>query len=197
MGNLRSVFNALVMVGGAARIVADPSELSKAERIVLPGVGSFADCIGNLGRTGFQGALNREVRERGKPILGICLGMQVMADGSEEFGRHKGLGWFAASVLRIIPNGDSGLRVPQVGWNDIEYVEHPMFAGLPSNPDFYFVHSFQMQCEDPRHVVAVCDYGGKVTAAVAHENIFATQFHPEKSQDFGLQLLRNFLAWRP
>ncbi len=196
MGNLRSVFNALDMVGGEPSIISDPEKLAEADRIVLPGVGSFGACITNLRRTGFQESLNREILERGKPILGICLGMQIMAAEGEEFGLHPGLGWFDAHVARIAPD-DKSLRVPHVGWNDITYSEHPLFAGLPAHPDFYFVHSFQMQCAVPKHVVATCDYGGVVTAAVARDNIFATQFHPEKSQDHGLRLLENFLGWKP
>ena len=163
---------------------------------MLPGVGAFGDCINNLCRTGFKDALEKAVLTRGLPILGICLGMQVMAMQGSEFGDHEGLGWFSAKVARINPTNPA-LSVPHVGWNDINYSHHPMFAGLPTRPDFYFVHSFHMHCTDQEHIVATCDYGEQVTAAVAKENIFATQFHPEKSHDYGLRMLKNFLEWKP
>lgn len=196
MGNLRSVYNALDRIGGEPLIVSDPEQLAKADRIILPGVGSFGGCIDNLTRTGFQESLKREVLERGKPILGICLGMQVMAAEGDEFGLHPGLGWFDARVELITPE-DASLRVPHIGWNDITCSPHPLFAGLPALPDVYFVHSFHMRCNTSEHVVATCDYGGLLTAAVARDNIFATQFHPEKSQDLGLRILENFLDWKP
>jgi len=197
MGNLRSVVNALEMVGGDPEIVAEPDRLGEAERIVLPGVGAFGDCIRTLACTGFADALEREVRVRGKPILGICLGMQVMARLGHEFGEHPGLGWFDAEVARITP-ADRALRVPQVGWNDLYVARaHPVFAGLPKAADFYFVHSFHMRCSREEDVLATCDYGGPVTAAVARDSIVATQFHPEKSQDAGLALLANFIRWNP
>ncbi len=197
MGNLRSVVNAIEMAGGNPEVVSDPSMLQAAERIVLPGVGAFGDCIANLTRTGFAETLDREVRGKGRPILGICLGMQVMARRGVEFGEHAGLGWFAAEVLRIQP-ADPALRVPQVGWNDLNVRrEHPVLRGLPKGGDVYFVHSFQMCCDDPADILATCDYGGAITAAVAKDNIVATQFHPEKSQDVGLALLANFLRWNP
>lgn len=196
MGNLRSVYNALDMIGGDPEVVSNPAVLDDCERIVLPGVGAFGDCIVNLTRSGFKTALDRAVLDGGKPILGICLGMQVMAEKGYEFGEHDGLGWFEGVVRRIDP-GSALLRVPQVGWNDIEYTGHPLFEGLPAHPDVYFVHSYQMQCRLPEHVVATCSYGETITAAVARDNIVATQFHPEKSQDFGLQVLENFIRWRP
>ncbi len=197
MGNLRSVVNAIEMAGGSPEVVSDPSRLQTAERILLPGVGAFGDCIANLKRTGFAETLDREVREKGRPILGICLGMQVMARRGFEFGEHDGLGWFDAEVRRIQPT-DPGLRVPQVGWNDLDVrKEHPVLRGMPKGSDVYFVHSFHMSCNDPADILATCDYGGPITAAVAKDNIVATQFHPEKSQDVGLGLLTNFLRWKP
>jgi glutamine amidotransferase len=197
MGNLFSVHHALEMVGATVRICRRPSELDGVERIVLPGVGAFRDCIANLERKGFVDALERAVFEKGKPLFGICLGMQVLARKSFEGGEHKGLGWFEADVVRLGP-GDPSLRVPQIGWNDVEYrSDSPLFNGEPSRPDFYFVHSYYMKCDDQNDVDAVCDYGGPVTAAVRKNNVFATQFHPEKSQDYGLKILGNFFKWNP
>ncbi len=197
MGNLRSVCNALDMLGAEVQMCETPEQLDRVGRIVLPGVGAFRDCMANLRRSRFVEALNETVLSRGVPILGICLGMQAMARRSWEGGQHEGLGWFDAEVVRIQP-ADPTLRVPHIGWNDVAARRsHPMFAGLPASPDFYFVHSYAVQCADPGEVLATCDYGGPVTAAVAKANIVGTQFHPEKSQDHGLTLLRNFLAWNP
>ena len=197
MGNLLSVFNGLQMVGADARICTAPQDLADAERIILPGVGAFPDCAKNLKTTGFWDALNHEVLEKKKPILGICLGMQVMAKRGSEVQPCEGLGWFDAEVVRMTP-ADAVLRVPQIGWNDVSFREgSPLFKGLKCPTDFYFVHSFFMKCANPEDVDATCDYGGAVTAAVRRDNIFATQFHPEKSQDYGLRVLENFLSWMP
>jgi imidazole glycerol-phosphate synthase subunit HisH len=196
MGNLRSVYNAFDMLGVDAKICSHPDELTNAERIVLPGVGAFRDCMVNLAAKGFREALH-EVRRQGKPILGICLGMQAMARRSFEGGEHEGLNWFEGDVIRL-QAGDASLRVPQIGWNEVRYQpDSPLFAGLPANPHFYFVHSYFLKCARESEVVAACDYGGSVTAAVCKENIFATQFHPEKSQAYGLRVLQNFLVWNP
>lgn len=196
MGNLRSVANALRYLGADVIIAADPSQLSDAERIILPGVGAFRDCIANLWARGFVDGLEDEVRRKGKPFLGICLGLQALARRSFEDGEHQGLGWFDADVVRLTP-ADGGLRVPQIGWNSVSMrSESPLFSGVPAGADFYFVHSYHMSCTDP-DLDAWCDYGGLVTAAVRKGNIAATQFHPEKSQDFGLKVLENFLGWKP
>ena len=147
-----------------------------------------------LHEKGWVEVLNRAVLEQKKPILGICLGMQAMAKVSHEGGRHECLGWFDSEVVQLQPN-DSQLRVPQIGWNPTAYrKESPYFKGLPLEPEFYFVHSYAMKCKNEEDVVAWCDHGEKVTAAVAKDNIFATQFHPEKSQDYGLKVLENFFA---
>jgi glutamine amidotransferase len=197
MGNLRSVYNALDILGASAQLCQDPEQLRHLERIILPGVGAFGDCMANLHRAGFVEALDEEVCRRGKPILGICLGMQAMARKSFEGGEYKGLGWFDAEVVRLQP-ADLSLRVPQIGWNDVTCRRaHPLFLGLPKAPDFYFVHSYSVRCSREDDVTATCEYGGPVTAAVASGNIFATQFHPEKSQDHGLKLLENFMRWKP
>lgn len=197
MGNLRSVFNALDMLGAEVKICQNPEELFEAERLILPGVGAFRDCIHNLESRGLVEALNEVVLKQGKPILGICLGMQAMARQSFEMGTYAGLGWFEGDVIRLTPS-DPALRVPQVGWNDVQYKpDRVLFAGLPPAPDFYFVHSYYLHCDHDEDVAGVCDYGGPVTASVQKNNIVATQFHPEKSQDYGMRVLENFLRWKP
>ncbi len=197
MGNLLSVFHALETVGATVKICSRPEELKDVERIVLPGVGAFKNCITNLRERGFVDALKEHVILRGKPVFGICLGMQVMARRSCEGGDHEGLAWLDAVVVPLKPS-DTLLRVPQTGWNKVIYrQESRLFSGLLAEPDFYFVHSFSMECFRDDVIDATCDYGGTVTAAVRKDNIFATQFHPEKSQDFGLRILDNFLKWNP
>ncbi|MFY9270839.1 MAG: imidazole glycerol phosphate synthase subunit HisH [Candidatus Manganitrophaceae bacterium] len=197
MGNLLSVRHALETVGAEVVVCRDGEDLKPVERIVLPGVGAFRDCMINLKKRGLIEALEEAVLRLGKPILGICLGMQAMARRSFEGGEHLGLGWLAADVVRLNPHPPA-LRVPQIGWNEIDYrAGSPFFKTLPPSPDFYFVHSYFVKCDDQAIVEATCDYGGPVTAAVRKENIFATQFHPEKSQDDGLKLLENFVKWKP
>lgn len=196
MGNLHSVTNAFEHIGAVARVCRSPQELEAVDRIILPGVGAFGDAMRNLREGGWVVPLDHQVRQTGKPMLGICLGMQILACSGTEGGKHRGLGWIDADVLRIEPQG--GLRVPHVGWNDIEYRSgHPLFADLPSRPDFYFVHSYAMRVERDEDLLAWCDYGGRICSAVGQGNIVATQFHPEKSQDYGLQMLMNFVDWMP
>jgi len=196
MGNLLSVFHALEMLGAEVCICRRPEELEEMDRLILPGVGGFGDCMRNLEERGFIRALDLEVIERGKAIFGICLGMQAMARSSAEGGEHKGLGWIPGRVVRLEPCYP-WLRVPHIGWNEVKFRPGMWcFSGLPERPEFYFVHSYAMQCEEERDAVAWCDYGGKMTAAVHRGNIFGTQFHPEKSQDHGLRVLRNFLDWK-
>jgi glutamine amidotransferase len=197
MGNLKSVYHALDMVGAEPQICKHPAELDHIERVILPGVGAFGDCMANLQNRGFVEALENAVMKRGIPFLGICLGMQILSLQSDEGGQHNGLGWVDATVVRLRPS-DPALRVPHVGWNNIEYNQnHPIFAHLPKAPDVYFVHSYFLQYHNVSDVIATCEYGGSVTAAICKDNIFATQFHPEKSQDYGLQILENFLSWTP
>jgi glutamine amidotransferase len=197
MGNILSVFHALEMVGARVKICGHPEELNEASRIVLPGVGAFRDCMANLKRNDFTEALHEAVFDQGKPILGICLGMQAMAQKSYEGGEYAGLGWIDAEVVRLHP-ADPSLRIPHVGWNEVSFENGSLlFSGLRSSSDFYFVHSFHMKCRNEMDVNAFCNYGGQFTAAVLKDNIFATQFHPEKSQDYGLRVLDNFLKWRP
>jgi glutamine amidotransferase len=197
MGNLLSVYHAVDMAGGEPRICARPEELSDVERILLPGVGSFAQCVMNLRERGFVEALEENVVRKGKPFFGICLGMQVLARRGFEGGEHAGLGWFEGEVVVLKPS-DPTLRVPQIGWNTVHYLkESPLFKGLPAEPDFYFVHSYAMRPQEDSVVDGTCEYGGTITVAVRRDNIFASQFHPEKSQEFGLRVLENFLTWNP
>jgi glutamine amidotransferase len=198
MGNVRSVHNALDMLGIDAVVTADPGVIAGAERLILPGVGAFGDAMANLRSRGLVEVLSREVLEHKKPFLGVCLGMQLLARSSSEHGTHEGLAWFDADVVRFdLPH--NGLKVPHMGWNDVSARKaHPLMRGLREDQFvFYFVHSFHVVCRDAKDVVADCEYGYPFAAAIARENIFATQFHPEKSQDNGLQILRNFAEWAP
>jgi imidazole glycerol-phosphate synthase subunit HisH len=198
MGNVRSMHNALDMLGIDAVVTADPDVIATAERLILPGVGAFGDAMGNLRTRGLVEVLSREVLEKRKPFLGVCLGMQLLARSSSEHGTHEGLGWFDADVVRFdLPH--NGLKVPHMGWNDVATRKvHPLLHGLREDQFvFYFVHSFHVVCRDSDDVVADCEYGYPFAAAIARDNIFATQFHPEKSQDNGLQILRNFSEWAP
>jgi imidazole glycerol-phosphate synthase subunit HisH len=197
MGNLLSVYSAFDYLGADVMICKHPEELKDADRIVIPGVGAFKDCINKITETGFKEALNEEVLKKGKPTLGICLGMQVMANKSYEGGEFDGLGWFDADVIRLSP-AEANMRVPNIGWNDVTYrPDVPLFKRLPAKPDFYLVHSYFMNTTNPGDVVATYDYSQSVTAAVLKNNIFATQFHPEKSQDHGMRVLMNFIEWNP
>lgn len=197
MGNLLSVKNAFEYLGEDVKTISDPSVLQSVEKIVLPGVGAFGDCIKNLKDKGFIAALNYHVVEKKVPIMGICLGMQVMSKIGHEGGHFEGLGWFDAEVIKLHPS-DKKLRVPHVGWTDIEYnKQSPLFAGLNGTPDFYFVHSYYVKCSDEKDVDASYDFGHKVTASIRKNNIFGTQFHPEKSQEHGLRILENFINWKP
>jgi glutamine amidotransferase len=192
MGNLTSVFNALQSIGQTASIITHPGELKGCNKLILPGVGAFGKAMKNLEEGGWLEELNKEVVELQKPLLGICLGMQLVADSSEEFGKHQGLGWIAGDVVLMDPPDDS-LRIPQIGWNNVAYPrESKLYHGIDENTDFYFVHSFHFQAADPAVVNGVCDYGMQVVASVEKDNIFAVQFHPEKSGPAGLTLLKNF-----
>jgi glutamine amidotransferase len=198
MGNVRSVHNALEYIGEDAIVTADPQVIDDAERVILPGVGAFGDAMANLQSRGLVDVLHRQVIEQRKPFLGICLGLQLLAKDSSEHSTHAGLGWFDASVVRF--NGATrGLKVPHMGWNEVRReVDHPLVASLGQDQlVFYFVHSFHIVCHDPADVACTCEYGARFTAAIHRDNIFATQFHPEKSQDNGIQLLTEFARWTP
>ncbi|CAG1003692.1 glutamine amidotransferase [Methylophilaceae bacterium] len=191
MGNLRSVQNAVEHSGGRSVIVANPMELSAYDKIILPGVGAFGQAIACLHQTGLSIALN-ERREAGAHILGICLGMQLMCSASEEDGIHEGLNWFSAQVIRFLP--ETGLSVPHMGWNGVDFVrDDPILAGLTSGSDAYFVHSYHVRCDDPTDVLATTDYGLRFDSMIQHGNVRGIQFHPEKSQEFGLGIIRNYL----
>jgi glutamine amidotransferase len=197
MGNLHSVRHALDRAGAEAAISAAPEALRAADRIVLPGVGAFGECAARLRATGLIEALEEEVLKRGKPMLGICVGMQLLAETGSELGSHAGLGWMPGTVDRLAPDVRD-LKVPHVGWNEVAWTrETPMSKGLSKSPHFYFVHSYRLFPREAALIAAECDYGGAFPAAVQFRNVFATQFHPEKSQDAGLRLLENFLSWSP
>ncbi|HEX5999923.1 MAG TPA: imidazole glycerol phosphate synthase subunit HisH [Hyphomicrobiaceae bacterium] len=206
-GNLHSAAKAFERAaaecGHAATIAvtASPDAVRAADRVVLPGVGAFADCRAGLDAvSGMVEALEETVRRKGRPFLGICVGAQLMAERGLEFGVTDGLGWIAGDVAAIQP-GDPGLKIPHMGWNTLRVVhDHPLLAGIPTGPDglhAYFVHSYHLVTPDRAALVAETDYGGPVTAMVGEGNIAGTQFHPEKSQSLGLRLIANFLAWRP
>lgn len=202
-GNIASAAKALARAasrtsGHEIAVTADPDMVRACERIILPGVGAFADCMKGLSAVpGMVDALNESVLRDAKPILGICIGMQLMASAGREFGLHKGLDWIGGEVVPVLP-ADPLLKIPHMGWNEVSLVQnHPLFAGLDAKANAYFVHSFEMKPADEAHLLATTDYGGKVTAAIGRDNIVGTQFHPEKSQDVGLAILGNFLTWKP
>ena len=191
-GNLHSVANALKAAGATdIAVTADPDIVAIADRIVLPGVGAFGACAAALrGVDGMIEALDRRVRREGAPFLGICVGMQLMADAGEEMGDHPGLGWITGRVRRLTP-GDPAAKVPHMGWNDVRPTSrHPLIE----SGEAYFLHSYAFEGDD---VVAMTDHAGPVAAAIARDNLAGVQFHPEKSQRYGLALLERFLAWRP
>ncbi|MCE1225045.1 MAG: imidazole glycerol phosphate synthase subunit HisH [Geobacteraceae bacterium] len=195
MGNLRSVQKAFERVGSAAEVTADPRRLRNADKIVLPGVGAFRDCINNLEQGGFVEPILQVIAE-GRPFLGICLGLQLLFSESEEFGLHKGLGVIPGRVVRF-PEGmqEQGekLPVPHMGWNQISLkAAAPLFNGIQDNSNVYFVHSYYVKPDDQSVVAATCNYGLEFCAAIRKDNVMATQFHPEKSQAIGLQMLKNF-----
>ena len=201
-GNLRSAEKALAraagMLGGGHEVVVTeaPEVVARADRIVLPGVGAFSACMDALERRhGLIEAMSEAVHGRGRPFLGVCVGMQLLASLGLEFGDRAGLDWIHGVVRRLEP-GAGGLKVPHVGWNDVAALPHPLFQGA-STSQMYFTHSFVFDAADPGAVVATSDYGGPVTAAVARDNIAGVQFHPEKSQGAGLALISRFLEWRP
>jgi imidazole glycerol-phosphate synthase subunit HisH len=182
-------------------VTSDPAAVRKADRVVLPGVGAFADCRRGLdGVAGMIDALDEAVCRNGRPFLGICVGMQLMAERGREYAVTNGMGWVRGEVCRIMPQ-DQALKIPHMGWNTLHaHRPHPLLDGIPLGCEglhAYFVHSYQLQVEDPADLVADCDYGGPVTALVGRDNYAGTQFHPEKSQKLGLALIANFLRWRP
>jgi len=202
-GNVRSASRALarsaelIELDAKILMTADPEDILGADRIVLPGVGHYADCMAGLqSRPGVIDALTEAVRHNGRPFLGICVGMQLLASLGLEDGETDGLGWIPGVVDRLEP-WDSELAIPHMGWNEIFPRSHAVLADLGDNPHVYFTHSYAMSCEDENHIAATFDYGGSFVAAVMRDNMFGTQFHPEKSQKTGQKILSNFLKWNP
>jgi glutamine amidotransferase len=185
--------------GGPVLISGDPDLVARAERIVLPGVGAFADCRAGLeARPGLLDAILARVIGEGAPFLGICVGQQLMASIGREHGHDApGFGWIPGEVVRLQPDA-SDLKIPHMGWNTLEILKaHPVLAGITTGDHAYFVHSYHLVPADPRHLLARSEHGGPVTAVVGRDNLIGTQFHPEKSQATGLRLIANFLRWRP
>lgn len=202
-GNLRSAAKALAVAAangkaGPVLVSDDPAGIRAADRLVLPGVGAFADCKRGLeSRPGVIEAMTEAVIDKRRPFLGICVGMQLLATVGVEYGTHPGLDWIKGKVVKLEPS-DRSLKIPQMGWNNLELkADHPLFAGLASGDHGYFVHSYHFIADDPQTVLATVDYGGPIAAVIGRDNIAGVQFHPEKSQKVGLRLLANFLAWRP
>ena len=198
-GNLRSAEKALIRAaaGAHAVVVTDaPDAVACADRIVLPGVGAFSACMDALkARHGLIEAMTEAVQHRAAPFLGVCVGMQLLATRGQEFGGAEGLGWIEGEVKRLEP-ADPALKVPHVGWNDVEAGAHPLFADTATS-QMYFTHSYALVPAAPADAIAVTDHGGRFVAAVARGNVAGVQFHPEKSQGAGLALIARFLEWRP
>lgn len=189
-GNLRSVYNAFKYLGQDVIISNKKEDLEKADYIILPGVGSFAEGMKNLRKLNLIEVLNKEVIQKKKPFLGICLGIQLIAKDGTEDGFNQGLGWIDANVRKL----DTKLRLPHIGWNDVKFQKDSSFLrNVPEGTSFYFVHSYSINCNDKNDILMISDYGKEFVAAIQKGNIIATQFHPEKSHKYGLQLLKNFL----
>ena len=202
-GNLHSAekaFQRMAAETGAGEVLVSgrAEDVARADRIVLPGDGAFPACMGELkGQAGLYEALVEAVERRGRPFLGICVGMQLMARAGYEYEKTPGLGWIDGEVRKIAP-ADPGLKVPHMGWNDLVIDRpHPVLAGIGTGDHAYFVHSYQMEMADRDQLLAHCDYGGPVTAIVGRDTMVGTQFHPEKSQAAGLRLIANWLRWAP
>ena len=211
-GNLRSAAKAFEHAAAelgqnlTIAVTDEPDIVRKAQRIVLPGVGAFADCRRGLQEVaGMEAAITEAVIAGGRPFLGICIGMQLMAEAGLEHGRHDGFGWISGEVRKIEPDVPHlpdalQLKVPHMGWNTLQFQDcepHPLFQGFVEETYVYFVHSYHFQPTDPAAILARVNYGGPLIAAVGRDNLVGTQFHPEKSQAAGLALIRNFLGWRP
>lgn len=203
-GNLRSAQKALARVaaeqstGQEILVTSDANVVAKAERIVLPGVGAFADCMTGLKSVpGMVDVLNNAVLKCGVPFLGICVGMQLLASVGHEFGDHDGLGWIEGEVVRLTPS-DPSLKIPHMGWNELRVTKsHPLLSGVQPGAHAYFVHSYHLRAKNTGQILAATDYGETIAAVIGRDNIAGTQFHPEKSQAVGLALLANFLKWKP
>ncbi|SMH55750.1 imidazole glycerol phosphate synthase subunit HisH [Azospirillum agricola] len=202
-GNLRSAAKAIERAAGEAEasttvlVTSDADAVRRADRVVLPGVGAFADCKRGLSEVpGMLEALEEVVHRRARPFLGICVGMQLMAERGREYGVTEGLGWIKGEVATLEP-ADPALKIPHMGWNELNVRRpHPVLAGLPENAHAYFVHSYHFKLADPETLIASAEYGGPFAAVVGRDNLVGTQFHPEKSQATGLALIANFLRWK-
>ena len=195
-GNLQSAYKALELVSNCKNkifITSNSKDLLKADKIILPGVGAFADCIKGLKSiSGMTDVLNEVVLEKKKPFLGICIGMQLLATKGKEKGDHDGLGWIKGKVIKI--KKSKKIKIPHMGWNTVKVIsKHPILKRKKF--ESYFVHSYNFICENKKNIIATCDYQQKITAIVGKENIIGTQFHPEKSQKIGLEILKNFVSW--
>ncbi|WP_300031614.1 imidazole glycerol phosphate synthase subunit HisH [uncultured Roseobacter sp.] len=202
-GNLHSAhkaFERMAAETGAGTVVVtgDAEVVARADRVVLPGDGAFPACMQALsGHSGLYAAMLEAVTTRGRPFMGICVGMQLMATRGLEYQETAGLGWIGGDVTRITPS-DTALKVPHMGWNDLVLdAPHPVFEGISTGDHSYFVHSYHMQVTDPAQRLAYVEYGGAVTAVIGRDNMIGLQFHPEKSQSAGLRMIGNFLSWRP
>lgn len=194
LGNLASVVKAIRAAGAEATITADPNLIQRADKIILPGQGAFADGIKNLKSAGLIPILNQQILEKRKPFLGICLGLQLLGDTSFENGKHQGLGWIKGKVIRLKVGKKE--KLPHVGWDNVSFAKNSrIFSKIPDQSDFYFVHSFYLKPENKKIIAATCTYGEKFPVCLIRQNIWATLFHPEKSQQPGLQLLKNFIIF--
>ena len=192
-GNVRSVYNIFRSFHGDVKLSNDPADIEQATHIVLPGVGAFGAAMAKVKAMPVFDALTRQILEKKKWYLGICVGMQILADEGFEHGHHAGLGWIGGSVKKL---DSQGFKLPHVGWNNFETINEacPIFKNITAQMDFYYVHSYAFECKDPSHAAASCLYGSMFTPAVWKENMFGVQFHPEKSQKAGIRLLENFLG---
>jgi glutamine amidotransferase len=204
-GNLRSAAKAFERAAADGKrpvrveVTNSPDAVRRADRVALPGQGAFAAVLAGVAEVpGLREALEEVAITRARPFLGICVGMQLMADRGLEHGSYKGFGWIAGDVVPLAP-ADASLKVPHMGWNDLilDRPDHPVLAGIATGDHAYFVHSYRFDCADPADRLAHADYGGQVTAIIGRDNLVGTQFHPEKSQSLGLSLIASFLEWRP
>ena len=201
-GNLHSAEKSFARMAGPLGIdtivSADPEAVRRAERVMLPGVGAYGDCAAGLAAVpGLREALIERVIDGGAPFLGVCVGMQLMTEIGRERGEYQGLGWVPGEVVHLTPD-DPDLKIPHMGWNALtDLAAHPLWDGIAPGGHGYFVHSYHALPRDPAHILATAEYGGPLTAAIGRDNLFGVQFHPEKSQKVGLQLIDNFLRWRP
>lgn len=194
-GNIKSVYNSLYSLGADVCIIQRPERADSITKLILPGVGAFAYAAQKLQQTGLAEFLHEQIRVQGKPMLGICVGMQILADNGEEGGGAAGLGWIHGRVLSIRTSAP-GLRIPHMGWNALQVQrQHPVLNGIASNADVYFTHSYHFEVAESADLVATANYGFPLAAVIAKDNIVGTQFHPEKSQAIGLAVLENFIGW--